>query len=91
MLQMKLKSFSCYLGLLIIFTFSPLISEEKIVKGNILLYKSNILFEVDNRYEVSKFDGSYRLLSKKLVYVVEHVFNFVIFHRYFHVVFSELW
>ena len=30
MLQMKLKSFSCYLGLLIIFTFSPLISEEKI-------------------------------------------------------------
>ncbi len=27
---MKLKSFSCYLGLLIIFTFSPLISEEKI-------------------------------------------------------------
>ena len=42
------------------------------MKGNILLYKSNILFEVDNRYEVSKFDGSYRLLSKKLVYVVDN-------------------
>ena len=42
------------------------------MKGNVLLYKNNILFELNNRYEVSKFSGKYRLLSKELVYIVDN-------------------
>ena len=42
------------------------------VKSNILLYKNSILFDIDRRYKVDKFNGKFELLSKKVVYSIDY-------------------
>jgi hypothetical protein len=42
------------------------------VKGKVLLYKNTINFRLDRRLKVSKFDGSYKLMSKKVVYMIDN-------------------
>ncbi len=44
------------------------------VRGNILLYKNNLDFILKRKFEFDKYNGSYRKISKKVVYITEFTY-----------------
>ena len=69
MSQMKLKSFNYFIGLLIIFLYSPLFSEEKID-----IWKKKIKKATDSpKQEVENNQGKPDLLSSQTIQTVEKI------------------